>query len=341
MPRLMQGRRRAPALLASQSAPVDDGGRSRYAYIVGTPYCGSTVLGQALGAHSSMRYLGEVDRLVQHAPTLWAEELEPTCHICELRGEPCPVWTPARIEEAREMPYGKLMSYFNKTFGGSALVDGSKHPSWLRSVFADQAPDPDRTVALLTVRSPFAFSDSYRTRSGGAAWEAANLWRDLYYDALRLLTASGLPFLVVRYEQFALHPESVLRPACALLGVEFEPEMLQFQSRPSHDVGGNYSAHAVSGGQEAGFSASSFRDRLPDTWAKSAEQSQVYWGKPFGGWVDEKWQARMTADDVEQVLQTPGLGDLANLLGYQLSREIAAWQRREVLAAENPAQAGG
>ena len=37
---------------------------------------------------------------------------------------------------------------------------------------------------------------------------------------------------------------------------------------------------------------------------------------------------------MEQVLQTPGLGDVANLLGYELTRDVAAWERRRAALAE-------
>lgn len=301
---------------------------ARRAYFLGTPFCGSTVFGQALGVHPEATYLGEVDRLVQFPASVWAEEPEATCHYCELHGQPCPVWTPDRVEKARGLPYGELMSYFEAELGTPVLVDGSKHPHWLRAVLADRPADAEDSVVFLTVRSPFAFSDSYRFRTGCEVWQAANVWRDTYYDALRLTTREQLPLMVVRYEQFALDPEPVLERASTLLGIEHLPEMRQFQNRPRHDVGGNYSALAVSQEKERDFSTAGFRDRLPEQWVRSAGQSDAYWGKPFGGWVDDKWHRNATEADVEQVLQTPGLTDLANLLGYELSREITAWERR-------------
>ncbi len=301
---------------------------ARRAYFLGTPFCGSTVFGQTLGVHPAVSYLGEVDRLVQFAPSVWAEEPVATCHYCELHEQPCPVWTPARVDKARGLPYGELMSYFESELQIPVLVDGSKHAHWLRAVLADRSAHLDSAVAFVTVRSPFAFTDSYRFRTGCQVWQAANVWRDVYYDALRLATREGLPLMVVRYEDFALDPEPVLRRAGTLLGVDYLPEMRHFQERPRHDVGGNYNVLAVKREQTEAFSSTDFRDRLPEQWVRSTGQSDVYWGKPFGGWVDDKWQRNMTEGDVELVLQTPGLTDVANLLGYQLSHEVAAWQRR-------------
>jgi hypothetical protein len=315
--------------MTSAASQSPAGIEPRRAYFLGTPFSGSTVFGQALGAHDQVTYLGEIDRLVQFPPSIWSEQPDPTCHHCEQLGQECPQWTPERVARARELPYSELMSFCGAEFGGGVLVDGSKHPHWLRATLAAGPVDAERTVGFLTVRSPFAFTDSYRNRTGCPTWQAANMWRDVYYDSLRMLSAARLPFLVVRYEEFALDPEPVLRSACGLLGIRFQSQMPQFQRLASHDIGGNYSVRAAGGTEGKDFSAADFRERMSSAWAKSAEQSQVYWGKPFGGWVDEKWHARMSADDVEQVLQTPGLADLANLLGYQLTREVTAWERRE------------
>jgi len=304
------------------------GSATRRGYFLGTPFCGSTVFGQALGVHPAVTYLGEVDRLVGFPPSVWAEEPVATCHYCELHDQPCPVWTPERVGTARELPYGRLMSYFEAELRTPVLVDGSKHPGWMRAVLADRPADLDDAVVFLTVRSPFAFADSYRFRTGCEVWQAANVWRDVYYDALRLATRESLPLMVVRYEQFALDPEPVLRRAGTMLGIEYVPEMRHFQEQPRHDVGGNYNVLAVKREKPEEFSPTEFRDRLPDQWVRSTGQSNVYWGKPFGGWVDDKWQRNMVEGDVETVLQTPGLTDVANVLGYELSREAMAWQQR-------------
>jgi hypothetical protein len=230
-----------------------------------------------------------------------------------------------------QLPYGKLLDHFQDELGGSAVVDGSKHPSWLRAVLADQPADPDRMVTFVTARSPFAFCDSYRVRTGCPIWQAANIWRDVYYDGLRQVNRAGLPHLVVRYESFALEPESVLRPACALLGIDYQVGMRFFQGLPSHDIGGNLNVFAAVPDLGDRPSVAAFQERMPERWTKLRHQSESYWGKPFGGWVDDKWQTHMSAEDLEQIMQTPGLVDVANLLGYELTREVTAWQQRQLL----------
>jgi hypothetical protein len=304
----------------------------RHAFLVGTNFSGSTVFGQALGAHSSMAYLGEVDRAARFEETMWQDEPDPGCHYCELHGERCPVWTPERLEAVRGLPRGKLMSYFEGELGCPVLVDGSKHPNWLRSVLADEPVDRDRVVAFVTARSPFAFCDSFRFRTGCPTWQAANIWRDVYYDAVRQVNRSRIPSMVVRYEDFALDPAPVLRSACTLLGADYEEGMPYFQGRPSHDIGGNFNVLAAPEKAAEEFSADAFRERVAQSWTAKRQQSEVYWGKPFGGWVDDKWQRNTTEDDIEFVLQTPGLADVANLLGYELSKDVLAWERRRAAA---------
>jgi hypothetical protein len=98
------------------------------------------------------------------------------------------------------------------------------------------------------------------------------------------------------------------------------------------DIGGNYSARAVAREASAEFSREEFRNRLPGGLAPFMEAAESYWGKPFGGWVDDKWHRNMTEDDIEFVLQTPGLVDVANLLGYELSKDVLAWERHRAAA---------
>lgn len=312
--------------LATTAAP-------RGAFFLGTNFCGSTVFGKALGAHSAVTYLGEVDRLVQFGPSVSPGESEPPCHDCEIRRQPCPVWTSDRVTTARGVRHRALMPFFGDEFGDRVLVDGSKHPHWLRAVLADGGADPATTVAFVTARSPFAFCHSFRFRTGCQMWEAANVWRDVYYDALRLVVRAGLPLMVVRYEDFAMDPEAVLRPACTLLGIGYEDQMPHFQERPAHDIGGNYNV-AVGPTDAAGAPTGAALPAVPEAWTANRDHGGEYWGKPFGGWVDDKWQKGLLEADVEQVLQAPGLGDVANLLGYELTREVAAWERRRTTLVE-------
>lgn len=46
-------------------------------------------------------------------------------------------------------------------------------------------------------------------------------------------------WLMVRYEDLVATPSDTLQRVCTFLGVEFEPEMLAYRSRPSVAIGGN------------------------------------------------------------------------------------------------------
>lgn len=311
---------------------TDPTGLSRRAYILGTPFCGSTVFGQALGAHSAATYLGEVDRVVGWPPDGWPGETRPSCHWCELHGQECPVWTPERVDTVRSLRHAELMDFFDRELGGSVLVDGSKHPRWLSNLIAQGGIDPQQTVVFLAVRSPFAFASSHIYKTDRPVWEAANIWRDVYYDAMRIVSRSRLPLLVVRYEDFAERPESVLRPATAMLGLTYEPDMLMFQHMPRHDVGGNFGALVPADKQVEYLSL-----RQPPgatggvgSWVNLPETDRSAPAEPFGGAVRLQWLDRLTSDDLDSVVETPGLGDVANMLGYHLGREISAWQRRQL-----------
>jgi hypothetical protein len=188
---------------------------------------------------------------------------------------------------------------------------------WLRDVRAAAvAPSPARVRVLVAVRSPFAFASSFRRRERGApAWQAANAWRDVLFDALRFLGASGLPHMIVRYEDFATAPEPVLRRVCDFLDLAYDPGMLSFWQTDVHALGGNAGAYVwYQGYRHAGRDAGD-----DDLWTPAdAALGERYRARGFGGWSDDKWRDELSAADRREVVQTPGLADLATLAGYDL-----------------------
>lgn len=157
-------------------------------------------------------------------------------------------------------------------------------------------------MVLLIVRSPFAFTDTFRRHMRWQAWEAANTWRDTYYDSIRLVSETGIPALVVRQEDLARDAEWALRPAQTLLGVGQWPARNRARRSQADE-------HYFVG----------LRDR------ESTTEGVEYDADP----VTTSWYERLSADDIESVMQTPGLVDLANQLGYQLRRDISAWRQAQ------------
>ncbi len=312
--------------------------------MAGPAYSGSSLLGNALGAHPAMAYVGEV--LSQLPADVAADDWG--CWLCLSEGRRCPRWTPSVVAALRAGGPSAVPGRLASLTGADVVIDGSKEVRWIWSTAApsiDYPPSIDYRV-LMVLRSPFAFVDSACREERFAAFAAANVWRDTVADALRTVNTLSLPVMAVRYEQLAFDPATTLRAVCRFVGVDFDPVMLHFWDHRGHATGGNPGAFAWYEGFAPWFSAQlaaiaagegadaprAMRHWLHayvsadgvDAAALAAARYDAtvasYSQRTFGGWVDDKWRRRLSEDDVATVMGTPGLVDLATLGGYDLAR---------------------
>lgn len=274
-------------------------------FILGTAYCGSTLLGNALNGHSQIAYAGEVSRL----PEFGVGEVEELCPVCASQGRPCTLWTRDFIRQIQANGPGMVFDSYRQAAGGTpVVVDGSKHTNWFRKVMAE-GPRPRNPFVLIAVRTPFSFLDSARRRSGYDAWTAANIWRDTMFDILRTVAIHNVPHLIVRYEELATNPAASLGRVCDFLSLDFEEGMLEFWKKPLHSIGGN-------AGALMWFDA--FREQGTFATEADAKVARDYASRSFGGWSDEKWIRSLGHGEITAVTQTPLLPGLCALLGYNL-----------------------
>ncbi|MCB1954239.1 MAG: sulfotransferase [Rhodocyclaceae bacterium] len=283
-------------------------------FILGTAYCGSTLLGNALNGHSRIAYAGEVSRL----PGFDVGAPERLCPVCASQGKPCDVWSDEFCARMVARGPGRIFETYREAAADAPIVvDGSKSVNWFRKVMADSAK-PDNPFVIVAVRNPFSFVDSCRRRDGYEAWLAANIWRDTVFDVLRTVAHHGLPHIVVRYEDLSRAPESTLKQICAFLSVSFEAGMLEFWTKPLHGLGGNAGAYVW---------FDSFRRHGQFSTKEDEQVAAEYASKAFGGWTDEKWCSQLDAAQRNTVVQTPMLPGMCSLVGYSLEDLISRASR--------------
>ena len=106
-------------------------------FILGTPFSGSTLLGNALNQIPSFFNIGEINRL----PTFWQfkhlEEKEPdiytdVCMPCSITGKHCPIWTREFIMELGQLPISLIVhDVIANRVNKPIIIDNSKDPNWL------------------------------------------------------------------------------------------------------------------------------------------------------------------------------------------------------------------
>ncbi len=308
-------------------------------FILGTPFCGSTLLGTALNAHPECEFLGELNRIPtfrQFEGPLWREGQYVTrCAVCGTHETyDCPIWTESLIEEYGKLTPGRALEAFRWCRPGKVLVEGSKNPSWLRAVLDERraaaqaigAAGTEGVRVIHCVRNPFAFALSYKNHTAQPAWASGVVWRDTAFDVIRTCSAyGGIPTLMVQYEALALYPEAALRRVCEFIDRPFDAAMLRYWEVPVHSLGGNDKAYV----RYPDFRTS----KMPPQWEKKA---RLYEGRPFGGWRDERWMSALRREELTEVLFNPGLADVAGLVGYDLPAEMETFFRSLPRASTEP-----
>ena len=165
-----------------------------------------------------------------------------------------------------------------RAWGTPVIVDSTKNAARLQG-FAFEAPESLRVVYLL--RDGRAVCHSRMRRERVSMEDSVRRWKREHWK-LGMVLKSLPPHRVVtvRYEDLAREPEGALRRIAALVGLKYEPEMLDL-TRPRHNLAGNPARFRV---REAGI---------------------VF---------DERWRAEMTAADL--AVFRAGAGDLNRQFGY-------------------------
>lgn len=281
-------------------------------FILGTPYCGSTLLGNALNAHPSMRMIGEVNRLPFYEQFEWIpEQYTKTCAVCGTHETyDCPVWGDELFSKLDG--HGPAMLYdLLRGDTQDVLVDGSKNVRWLRTVLDDRGGDTRGIKVVHCVRNPVSFANSYRTHHVEPLTTGCEEWRNTFYDLFRTCSNYGVPVLTIQYEQFAFNPEESLTRVCEFVGLEYDEAMLRYWHAPIHALGGNYSAY---------LKFSDFRSsQVRSEWQLGI---QPYQDKPFGGWSDERWLSEVYPEGLELVLNIPAIMDTAAMAGYSMAKVL-------------------
>jgi hypothetical protein len=287
----------------------------RTIFLVGTAYCGSTVLSREFARDSRVDMMGEIDRLPIFAQ--WSgypqEHHTARCRVCAVGGREheCPVFNEELFAQASHGSLGARYSAVRQRFGAPIAIDGSKNPWWMRQVVLD-TPDIE-PAAIILARLPwaFAFSATHDDQTSYLSW--APVWRDTYQNALRIVADLGIPSLVLRYEDFILNRRAGDAAVARLFGFSLEND------RPPavglhHAVGGNLGGFmAMQGLDEAAAFREASGKHAPERFKVTMPElrsEQLL--------LTERWRGAFTVADFSGMLSVPGVWDTAHTLGYDL-----------------------
>lgn len=258
-------------------------------FILGTPYCGSTLLASQLDKSNDVFNIGEIDR-ISHLGSNRNPLNDHWCEYCHLSDERCPIFTEELIKKIRSAhTHHEIYQVISHVTSAQVLIDGSKHAYWFNVACTENSI---RKLArpVVLVRHPVSFALSSQRRHqefNRPLWRWFEIWRDTYYDILRTCSRNELPYLLVRHEDLCKRSGAILQTIRSFAGIT------QYESDT-----GNPSQHYIGGNPE--FTKKLKIEPSPSIEFISTDQES-----------DELIFAK------EQLLNTPGAFDLyRNIFGY-------------------------
>ena len=230
--------------------------RRTIALIIGTPFCGSSLLNLLLDSQRPVRGLGEAANLLAGQP-------QAPCSRCGEDVSACPFY---KVVD-RSRFYGSLFDFYGDA---SALVDSSKEFSWC--FYAHRFDPAFAYKPIFLSKAPHEFAHSWLGHHPCDSVKAAFLrYINLYEEQLGWV--SRQPWFTpgdctaITYRDLATRPQRTLMAVCDYLGVPYAWNPAWWRS-DSHIIGGNRIMTAQVGEAPAGIACDStylnakYRDRF-------------------------------------------------------------------------------
>lgn len=200
-------------------------------FIGGAGHSGSTLLGLALGSHPQVFYGGEARKSI-----FFGNEKKPLRkRMCKVCGPECKVWNHLVVNDEID-----LYEALSRRTGRPVTVDSTKSLEWLTQQSALAHSRGAKVILLFLSRDGRAVvSSGLRKYPEETATQHAEKWMSQMQGTAAF--AAQFPGVVerVRYEALVTAPEATLRRLCAVIGIAFDPAMLDPFSSEQHPLGGN------------------------------------------------------------------------------------------------------
>ncbi|HUY88534.1 MAG TPA: hypothetical protein VMV10_07355 [Pirellulales bacterium] len=201
--------------------------RRTVALIIGTPYCGSSLLNLLLDSQPAVRGLGEALNLLPGQPPA-------PCSRCGEHVGACPLYKATD----RSRFYGSLFDFYPNS---SVLIDSSKDFSWCFLLHRFEPAFAYKPIVLS--KAPHEFARSWLGHHPGDSAPAAYLrYIEFYTQQLDWLACQ--PWFTpgdckaIAYRELARRPQRALKGVCDFLGVPYSWDPAWWRS-DSHIIGGN------------------------------------------------------------------------------------------------------
>ncbi|MDJ0553312.1 MAG: sulfotransferase [Microcoleaceae cyanobacterium MO_207.B10] len=276
--------------------------KKKVLFILGTAYCGSTLLSLILDSHPQCFTVGELSNLPElnkkdKLDDFWNHQFsQKELHNLSLG------LSNARISPAIPL---KVEKFFREIFNddifrpysiiasktpADIIVDSTKTIYWISSMLQLKELNKQFDVYLLhLVRDGRAVLNSYlKKRRNMNVKKIGELWlkrvtnNEVFFDNF----STGNKILV-RYEKLATQPQATTQQICNFLGIEFMPEMLSYWK---------YEHNIISGNRGTRASINKYQN--------STEDNQISTNSSIK--LDRRWLTEITEDSIREFYSIVG-----------------------------------
>lgn len=268
-------------------------------FIIGTAYSGSSVLGLALNnKETGVAYVGELSRVPGFRSRYNLDLADGQCSACQITQNECPIFSKKLLTQLSKKDPQEAHRYLARLHKAKTIVDSSKHTAWLRLFLQDT--NYNNVRVLISVKNPKTYVQSCLDRDIGEPWQAANAWRDTYYDAIRTLNRSGVGYYLVRNEDFVANKSGTILNIQNFLNL---PVRKTKSLKPIHAIGGNPAARS---------------EELGAKQVKATARRLARFAFDLNPAKRTPTTKQKITFDTQVIFDTPGLSDVANILGYEI-----------------------
>lgn len=247
--------------------------------ITGAGHSGSTLLGMVLAGLANAVYIGEGAKArFLHDPKKPLRK-----RACKMCGENCAFWSDFQWDGEAPL-YPRIAAHA----GASIVIDSTKKPDWIRTRAAEAREVGAGVRLIFLTRDGRAVINS-RLRKYPERDPAAQIedWKAQMSAAAALAAEFGEDALQLRYEELATDPEGATQRLAAFIGVSWNPDMIEFERREYHLLGGNSGTQYLAAREHgADGPAATLNARSKDYYASHAQ----------GIRLDLRWKDELAAE---------------------------------------------
>lgn len=295
--------------------------KNKVVFVLGIGRSGSTLLNYILGSHPDCFDLNEISKLPEiyfyrdHHQSFWEgpgkfweEKFSPEemkMLVAGLSNHRITPYIPLKVERFIRELLGKdeiLNSYslISSKLGKKVLVDSSKYVDWVSKKLQSKEFRSGKVDGYLIhlIRDGRAVLNSYlRWDKNMTVEQFSRRWSHLMKeDQIYFENFPSDRKMMIRYEELASQPEATIQKICQMIGIPFQPEMLEYWKYDHFGIVGNFGTRSL---------LDKYKGKKTETKVEKIH-GDYYEQQGFKIKLDLRWKTQLDPEKIEEFYRFTG-----------------------------------